>query len=320
MPAYEDLHNEVVSFFISRFGVDKDVFAHLTFIERGTDEIWATSAPTPLGIAESRPAGVRALRRQGVEHNVLVTLNASNVHLGVDLYEFFLARGVRYLQFIPILERDEQGDPLPFSCPPQAYGAFLTQVFDRWYSRHVGKVSLRLFDSLIHQAIFGQASTCTFAPRCANAFVLEWNGDLYACDHFVYPRWRLGNILQTPQALLARSPLLERFAALKTDPPAACTTCRWWDWCHGGCPKHHRPLYGGPTREPWFCEAYRTFLPHAMPRLERLAERIGARQPTHGAKAHPGERRGASHRRPVRRNDPCPCGSGRKYKHCCGKG
>jgi uncharacterized protein len=263
-------------------------------------------------------AGLEMLRKHQVEFNVLVTLNRRNAPHAGDVYRYFVNRGVRWLQFIPVLEKDGSGKVKDFSCTGRQFGGFMLEVFDLWRSRHVGVVSERLIDSVLHTLVHGEAALCCNAPRCANALVLEWNGDLYACDHFVYRQWLLGNIHQAPLEELLRSPRLEAFAALKTDLPGACRGCEFLPYCQGGCPKHHLPSAEAPAsdRVNHFCEGYKMFFAGALPELRRLAEclRRGqlppAAEPDAPARPAPGA---------VGRNDPCPCGSGRKFKHCCGR-
>lgn len=291
-------------------------------------------------------AGVELLSKHRVEFNVLVTLNSVNAPHGADLYRFFVNRGINYLQFIPVLERDAAGAAQPFSCGPQQWGRFLLDVFDQWATRDVGKVSERFIDNVLHTLVFGQASMCCYAGRCANAHVLEFNGDLYVCDHFVQPAWRVGNIMERPLADLLADPLLERFAAMKTAVPDRCRDCEFYPFCRGGCPKHHVPIGTDAARTNWFCEGYREFFRHALPELRRMAEYFERNElpPLRGAPGAasdpaPRESRGANSQleqgpppdaaRPMKeslrsstpgRNDPCPCGSGRKYKKCCGRG
>ena len=266
-------------------------------------------------------AGLELLRKRGVEFNVLVTLHAGNVSHGGDLYRYFVNRGERYLQFIPILERTASGAPAEFSCTPQQYGRFLLEVFELWSARDVGKVSERFIDSVLHKLIFGTSAICCQSDRCANAFVLEYNGDLYACDHFVYERWLLGNILQRPLVELVTDPMVEEFSRLKTDLPSACRGCEFLEFCNGGCPKHHVPLYGRPERTNYFCEAYKSFFRAALPELRRLAEyfRRGEQAPPRNPTPVPPAGSAPSASARPHRNAPCPCGSGRKFKNCCGK-
>ncbi|MBS3820193.1 MAG: anaerobic sulfatase maturase [Planctomycetes bacterium] len=277
------------------------------------------------------------MRARDVEFNVLVTLNSVNAPHAGDIYRYFVNRGVQYLQFIPILERNPDGTPTTYSCTPEQYGEFLLDVFEQWATRDVGKVSERFIDCVLHSLIFGRASQCCQSERCANAHILEWNGDLYVCDHFVYDRWRVGNIMQTPLAELARHPMLDEFAKLKTDLPEVCKACEYLGLCFGGCPKHHMPLYGDATRQNYFCEGYRRFFDEALPELRRMAEyfkrnqqpplkppagQVQAKTPQQQAAfaAGPGPQPTMvpASDGPPKRNDPCPCGSGKKYKKCCG--
>jgi len=269
-------------------------------------------------------AGLELMRKHGVEFNVLVTLNNTNAPHAGDIYRYFVNRGVCYLQFIPILERLADGGPTPFSCSGEQFGRFMLDVFDLWAGRDVGKVSERFIDSVMHTIVYGKASLCCYSQRCANAHVLEFNGDLYACDHFVFKEWYIGNIMEKPLAELVQDPKLEEFARLKTDLPAACRDCEFLRYCRGGCPKHHVPIGTDPARVNYFCEGYKMFFSHALGELERIAESMkqGKQPPPRdsqstGVKKIATSTTGAT--KPPGRNDPCPCGSGRKFKNCCGR-
>ncbi len=311
--------------------------------------------------------GIELLRKHNVEHNVLVTLNSVNASHAGDIYRFFVNRDIHYLQFIPILERDGEGNIRPFSCGPEQWGQFLLDVFEQWATRDVGKVSERFLDNVLHTIIYDKASMCCYSERCANAHVLEFNGDLYACDHFVYKQWKVGNIMDRPLLDLVADPLIEEFAQLKCQLPAACVDCEYVKYCRGGCPKHHVPIGTDPDRVNWFCEGYKRFFREALPELKRMAEYIrhGHLPPLKNApepatddagrqaafEAGPGPDAAIPHKqevlaaqaaatapaadampaptppagrpRPTKapgRNDPCPCGSGLKYKRCCGRG
>ncbi len=282
--------------------------------------------------------GVELLRKHHVEFNVLVTLNSANAPHGGDIYRYFTNRGVRYLQFIPILERGPDGRPTDYSCTAQQFGRFLLEVFELWAARDAGRTSERLIDSVLHTILFGTASTCCYAERCANAHVLEFNGDLYVCDHFVFRRWRIGNIMARPLTELLRDGMLDEFALLKTELPQRCRDCEYLEFCRGGCPKHHIPIGTDPARYNHFCEGYRLFFGEALPELKRIAEyfRRDELPPLRKApagkataeNAGDGERPDLRTRRapaaapaakPPGRNAPCPCGSGRKFKNCCGR-
>ncbi|MFA5865473.1 MAG: anaerobic sulfatase maturase [Phycisphaerae bacterium] len=213
--------------------------------------------------------GVNLLVKHRIEFNVLTTLHAANSHHGADLYRFFINRGIRYLQFIPILERNPDGSAKDFSCPSGAFGRFMLDVFEVWVKNGVGVVSERFIDSVLTTLVIGQAGVCWNQPRCPKAFVLEWNGDLYACDHFVTNQWRLGNIMQQPLTDLAQSPLFEEFVQAKTQLPSRCRDCEFVSFCQGGCPKHHQ------NRRNYFCEDYRLFFKHALPQLKKISQLNG---------------------------------------------
>ena len=270
--------------------------------------------------------GLELLKKHQVEFNVLVTLNKANIVHAGDIYRYFTNREAQYLQFIPILERDEAGQPQGFSCTAEQYGRFLLDVYELWRSRDVGKVSVRLFDSVMHHELFGMPSTCCYSERCANAFVLEFNGDLYACDHFVTKDWLIGNIMDRPLAELVVDPKIEEFAKLKTELPGVCKDCEFEPFCHGGCPKHHWPGGTATERQNHFCEGLKLFFREALPDLREVAKALHARRPPpprEGDKpAEPpaaAPQQPSAQRGPAKRNAPCPCGSGKKHKLCCGK-
>ena len=276
-------------------------------------------------------AGLELMEKHRVEYNVLVTLNRMNAPHAGDIYRYFVNRGVQYLQFIPILERDADGNVSEFSCTGEQFGRFSLEVFEQWASRDIGRVSERFIDNVMHTLIFGRPSMCCYEKQCANAHVLEFNGDIYVCDHFVYAPWRVGNIHERPLAELVADTKLEEFAALKTELPAACRECEYVGLCNGGCPKHHMPIGTDPARVNYFCEGYKMFFAEALPALRQIATRLSAPaeaqqaqpSPNSPAAGQPGQPRqrgpgpGAPGQPKPKRNDPCPCGSGRKFKSCC---
>lgn len=260
-------------------------------------------------------AGLELLRQHKVEFNVLVTLNSANAPHAGDIYRYFVNRGIHYVQFIPILERDAEGKPTSFSCRPEQFGKFMLDVYEIWSARDVGKVSERLIDCVLHTIIYGHASTCCYARKCGNAHVLEFNGDLYACDHFVYKEWKIGNILERPLAELVQDPRLAEFDKMKLELPSKCMECRFLPFCFGGCPKHHVPIGTDPQRVNYFCEGLQAFFEKSIPELYDMAQYIREGQLPPPKEPAPQ----AAPDAPANRNAPCPCGSGRKYKSCCGK-
>jgi uncharacterized protein len=275
-------------------------------------------------------SALKLLRRYKVETNVLCAVNAQNADFPLEVYRYLRGIGVQFLQFIPVVERiGRQGElaapPAPndagldvatWSVKPAQYGRFLCRVFDEWVRRDVGRVFVQFFDLQLGIWAGRPASLCVFAETCGSGLALEHNGDLYACDHYVYPEYRLGNLTQSPIGTLASLPRQRQFGLdKKTRLPATCKRCQWRFACHGGCPKHRflPTQESDPERLNYFCESNRMFFAHAAPYLETMVRLLRQGEPAArimGMLARQGSR--------ARRNAPCPCGSGRKFKHCCG--
>ncbi|MBI5724929.1 MAG: anaerobic sulfatase maturase [Planctomycetes bacterium] len=276
-------------------------------------------------------AGLEKLAAHGCEFNVLVTLNSANAAAAGEIYRYLVNRSIRYVQFIPILERRPDGTFAEFSCTCEQFTKAILDVFEQWAGHDAGKVSERLIDNVIHTILFGRSAICCHATQCAAEFVLEWNGDLYACDHFVQKDWLIGNIMRTPLVELVGGEKVRDFARLKTELPDDCKACEYLEFCNAGCPKHHVPIGTSAKRVNYYCSAYKAFFAQALPELRRMAEyfRCGeipppkqspAAQPE-GEKnaAAPANRKTARGQAVPGRNAPCPCGSGKKFKACCGK-
>ena len=287
-----------------------------------------------------RPSSARVLSawdlllRHRVDTNILCVVNDGNVGFPLEVYRYLREAGVEFMQFIPVVERidrhgalappprpgDEALAVTPWSVSPEGYGRFLCEIFDEWVRRDVGRVFVQFFDLQLGIWAGAPASLCVFAETCGSGLALEHNGDLYACDHYVYPEYRLGNIGQTPIGTLAALPRQRQFGLdKKARLPAACTACRWRFACHGGCPKH-RSLPapgGGPERLNYFCDSNRMFFTHAAPYLEAMARLLHQGRPAAGIMDLLA-RREAAPPRGTARNARCPCGSGLKYKRCCG--
>ncbi|BCW99822.1 MAG: anaerobic sulfatase maturase [Armatimonadota bacterium] len=274
--------------------------------------------------------GHALLKKHGVEYNILCTVNSANGDHPLEVYRFFRdALGAEFIQFIPIVERDnttgfQEGDRVTErSVRPEQWGSFLTTVFDEWVRRDVGQVFVQTFDAALANWCGAPAGVCVFTPTCGDALALEHNGDLYSCDHFVEPRYLLGNILQTPMAELVNSPRQQRFGQDKLDTlPRYCRECDVRFACHGECPKNRFILT--PDGEPglnYLCAGYRAFFRHIdrpMRMMRDLLRQGRAPAEVMGILAEEDRRlREACSR--SGRNDPCPCGSGRKFKHCHGR-
>lgn len=230
---------------------------------------------------------VRAIencKKYKVEFNTLTLLNARNAGHPDEVFDFLLGLGVRFLQFIPCVEVDPAtGEIADFSVTPEQLGEFWCRIFDRWYEYGPQKLSIRDFDSILSYCVMGRHTICTFDKQCSQYIVVEHNGDAFCCDFFVEPKWRLGNIFETPIEQLAASSKKLEFARKKQNLCNKCLVCRHLAICRGGCMKDRAPFdkenYG---RESYFCEAYKRFFDYAMPRFMQIAADINADSPAGG--------------------------------------
>ncbi len=271
-------------------------------------------------------AGLDVLQRHAVDYNLLTVVSATNAPHAADVYRFLKSTGAQFLQFIPLVECATSpadacaapptgGTATPESVSAEQFGAFLCTIFDAWVRRDVGRVFVQAFDGALNQWLGLGASVCVHAEECGRALALEHNGDVFACDHYVYASHRRGNLLTTPLGELVDGAEQRAFGRAKSATlPAACRACRYRFACNGGCPKHR--FARTPDGEPGLnhlCAGYRRFFAHIDAPMTRMAELL--RQGRSAAEImRPTERAPAPGR-----NTLCPCGSGRKFKHCCGR-
>ena len=237
--------------------------------------------------------GLDILKKHGVEFNTLTVINRTNSYRAVAVYRFLREIGSKYLQFIPVVEQvATQPDPnglvllKPFarqetkvsewSVEPLQFGRFLQQVFDEWVIRDVGRVFVQVFDVALESWAGVHQSLCVFAPTCGGALAVEHNGDLYSCDHFVYPDNRLGNIMQQPLGILANSPQQAKFGEGKlAGLPSDCRTCDVRFACNGECPKHRfvQTASGEPGLN-YLCAGYKHFFHHIDPYMRYMTNEL----------------------------------------------
>ena len=262
--------------------------------------------------------GLELLKEHRVEFNVLCVVNSANARHPLEVYRSFKEKGVQYLQFIPIVEHLGGGAVSERSVSPRDYGTFLCAIFDEWVRRDVGKVFVQIFEESFAMALGYPANLCVFRETCGRALAMEHNGDVFACDHFVLPEYRLGNIRETPLERLASLPEQERFGLAKRDAlPPQCFACDVYEMCRGACPKDRFALTAdGRPGLNYLCEGYRTYFRHAKPVLDRMA-RLWRQGIAPAAIMEEMRREDERRWRAAGRNDPCPCGSGRKFKRCC---
>lgn len=286
--------------------------------------------------------GLDVLRRHRVDFNVLTTVNSANHDHGREVYTFLRDEcGAQFLQFIPIVERTtEQLQPLlegirqlrtserPLyrqegtyvtsrTVDAATYGQFLIDVFEEWIRRDVGRIFVQDFDSaLSHWMGNRMGGVCVHAETCGRQIALERNGDVYSCDHYVEPTYRLGTIMHgTTLRALVDSPQQRRFGSHKLSSlPPQCRTCPVRFACNGGCPKDRflATADGDPGLN-YLCDGYFRFFTHIEPAMKQLAALLRARSPASDIMtqvAAADAERG--------RNSGCPCDSGRKWKFCHG--
>jgi uncharacterized protein len=274
------------------------------------------------GTLERVLRGLAVLRRYGVAFNTLTCVQRSNGSHPQELYGFLRGLGSRYMQFIPIVEHSTETGVSARSVHPRQFGRFLNAVFDCWRARDIGRVFVQHFEMMLSIVLGLPASLCVHAERCGRHVAMEHNGDLFNCDHFVDRAHLLGNLMETPLRELLDSEKADRFGARKREElPRYCRRCRELRYCHGGCPAHRfDKAPGGEPGLNHLCEGYRLFYRHTLPTFEAMAASLRAGRPAgdYAQFAATGEHPSATRVR-ASRNAACPCGSGRKYKRCCGR-
>lgn len=235
--------------------------------------------------------GITELYKAGVEYNVMATVNRQCEGRGLEIYRLLKTAGTRFIQFMPVLEHVKGGrivDPneegariAPWSVSAEGFGKFLCDIFDYWVKHDVGRVFVNQFDSTLALWCGAQPGTCTFAETCGGNSVIEHNGDLYPCDHFVYEKYKVGNVLETDLRTLMNSEKQIKFGISKRNGlPKQCMACKWFFACHGECPKHRfNSTESGETGLNALCEGYKMFFSHVAPYMDRMKELLSAGRP-----------------------------------------
>ncbi len=293
--------------------------------------------------------GWERLQAHQVATNILCTVHAANGDHPLQVYRFFRDEmGAQFLQFIPIVER-ATAETLPLanrgwgasgsgkrslytqegqmvtrrSVKPKQYGRFLSEIFEEWIRRDVGRVYVQIFDAALANWVGAPAGACVYQETCGHSLALEHNGDLYPCDHYVEPGTLLGNIRETHMIELVASDRQQRFGEDKRDTlPRTCRECEVRFACHGGCPRNR--FLKTPEGEPglnYLCAGYRLFYRHIDEPMRVMAgllrqNRAPAEIMRWRAMEDARQDRGFSMASP---NEPCPCGSGKRFKQCHGR-
>mgnify|MGYP006285895503 CR=1 FL=1 len=248
--------------------------------------------------------GLRTLQAAGAELNAVTVVNNINVHHASLLYEYIRDElGIRWHQYIPLVEWDQDGTLLPFSITGEQWGSFLNELFERWYPRDVRRVSVRFFDSVLQLLALGKVVQCTMGGRCDSYLVVEHNGEVYPCDFYVEPEWRLGMLSSAELSETRRTPGVSKFAAQKSRWPAECDGCPYLMLCSGDCPRMRR---GSGVSH--LCAGWKSFYDNHLEDLRGLAASV------------PDYNGGVD--RIMRESDPeapCFCGSGKRFANCHGR-
>ena len=277
--------------------------------------------------------GLRLLQKHGVEYNILVTVNRVNADHPLEVYRFLRDEaGTDWIQFIPAIERLVDGQVTIFqqgntvserSVKPRQFGHFLITIFDEWVRHDVGKIFVQTFEAAVRNWLkLPSSGMCVFNATCGHGLALEHNGDLYACDHFVEPKYFLGNIQQSHLLELVASEKQRTFGRNKLDTlPRSCRECEVWFACKGECPKNRFDVTpNGEAGLNYLCAGYKAFFRHIDRPLKIMAQLLHQEKPASQVMQvlAAEEMKAATASGRVGRNDPCPCGSGLKYKKCHG--
>lgn len=281
--------------------------------------------------------GLEYLKKHNVEYNTLTVVQRDNSYHPHEAYNFLKEIGSGFIQFIPIVERiaatpppdgltlvspdfQDSAEVSDWSVEPLQFGNFLCDVFDEWVRNDVGKTFVQIFYVSLESWVGLDPGLCVFAKTCGNALALEHNGDLFSCDHYVYPENKLGNIIATPIESLVNSEKQQKFGNDKLDTlPKYCLTCKVRFACNGECPKHRFiKTPNGENGLNYLCEGYKKFFAHIDVYMKFMANEYRSGRPVANVSWWAKEKDEGFPGINTGRNDGCPCGSGLKFKKCCG--
>ena len=258
------------------------------------DHYRVTSAGKPSW--EKVMQGISLLKKHRVEWNAMAVVNAYNAEHPLEFYHFFRDNGCQYLQFTPIVERltehedgrtlaslaDDREFPLAdASVTPQQWGNFLCTIFDDWVRHDVGKTFVEIFDCTLANWMGVLPGICAYSKECGHAGVMEHNGDVYSCDHFVFPEYKLGNIREQSLIDMLYGEKQQAFSRLKhTSLPRQCKECDMEFACHGECPKNRfeKDKYGEPGLN-YLCQGYYQYYSHVAPYMDFMKRELLAQRP-----------------------------------------
>lgn len=241
---------------------------------------------------------IEMFSKMGVEYNTLSVVNKMCEDRGVEIYRFMKSIGSRYMQFLPAVEhvvdtgagkrpaivapnKVSNSYLAPWSVSPKGYGQFLNDIFDEWVLQDVGVYFVQMFDVALAQWVGAQPGLCAFGDTCGDALIVEHNGDVYSCDHFVYPEHLIGNIMQDELWSLLKSSKQFKFGINKRNTlPSECLRCKFYFACRGECPKHRfERAESGELNKNTLCEAFMMFFKHVDPYMKYMGQMLSEQKP-----------------------------------------
>ncbi|MCL2337680.1 MAG: anaerobic sulfatase maturase [Firmicutes bacterium] len=263
-------------------------------------------------------SAVRRLQAHGIQPDLLCTVTDAAAQEPLETYHGLRGLDTGWIQFIPIVRRDSDGRVTPDSVTGAGYGDFLCAVFDEWAFHDLGRLDVQLFAETARVWGGGGAGLCWMAPTCGRVLIVELDGGVYSCDHFVTQDYRIGDLYSAHLGALVDAAVQRRFGEHKRDGlPGRCRSCTWLEVCNGGCPKDRFVL--SAEQEPnlnYLCPGLEKFFSHAQPVMKEIIRSAKLGQ-SPGAIMSALRGQALLNWKGISRNDPCPCGSGRKAKHCC---
>jgi len=281
--------------FLVGLSMDGPEFVHDSY------RVYSDGKPTFAKVFDS----YKMMMKHGVEVNVLATVNRKSSYNPLEVYRFFRESGVKFIQFIPIVEREAgceyENNRLPFAAPPyfskkisssavtrcsvdpEQYGEFLIRIFDEWIREDVGRIFVMNFEWALGSWARVVAGVCYLAPCCGQNMIIEHNGDVFSCDHFMYPDYRLGNILDDSlKSMVESRKQMEFGTSKKMNLSRHCLSCDFLFACNGGCPKHR--FSATPDGDPglnYLCKGLKKFYRHVDPSMKRMLKLIRSGVPAH---------------------------------------
>lgn len=219
--------------------------------------------------------GIDLLKKHKVEYNIMGVVNSYNVDYPSEFYAFFKYIDARYIQFSPIVEVDNERKLAAWSVSPQKWGKFLVRIFDEWVRNDVGHFFIQYFDAALANWVGASPGVCIFAKTCGHAGVMEYNGDVYSCDHFVLPRFKLGNIKNQNLVQMMYSQQQHNFGISKSASiSSVCKKCKYLFACRGECPKNWISKTTQGEAINYLCEGYYAFFDHIKPYMDYMKDEI----------------------------------------------